>query len=194
MAGRPRNFDEIELIDKATEVFWQKGYSNTSAKDLMKAMEIGQGSFYHTFKGGKKELYQKSLTRVWKLSKSQLRAGFNQSENPLEFIKAFFLSLSDKPVSQNQKGCYAGNTLMESSYVDEDLKELAIKLLKELEIEFEKALTIAQEKGFLSKEKSPKIIANYLLNLWNGINVTLRMSPDKETSKAMIEMNLTVLE
>ena len=157
-------------------------------------MVFGQWRFYLTFKGGKKELYQKSLNRVWKLSKNQFAQGAKQAENPLEFIKVFFLSMADRTSDQNQKGCYAGNTLVESSYVDEELKELAISLLKEFEVEFEKALKLAQEMGLLSEEKSPQVLANYLLNLWNGINVTLRMDPDKDSYKSMIEMNLKVLD
>lgn len=193
MAGRPKNYSEEELLAKATEVFWQKGYHNASAKDLMTAMEIGQGSFYLTFKGGKKELYQKTLKRFWKANKHQFVQGVKQTENPLVFIKSFFLSILDESFERCQKGCFLGNTLVESSYVDEELRTLSISLLQEFEAEFEKALKFAQEKGMLGKGKLPKVIANYLLNLWNGMNVTLRMNPNKEMAKAMIEMNLEIL-
>jgi len=194
MAGRPRNFNEIELIDKATEVFWKKGYNNASAKDLMDAMQIGQGSFYGTFKGGKKELFKKSLSRVWKLGQTQISDGVKQAQNPINFIKTFFLSMVERPTNNIQKGCFGGNTLVEFSNVDDELKILAIELLNQLGPEFEKALLLAQERGYLDKNKSPKILAQFLLNLWNGANVTLRMNQNKEAYKTMIEMNLKILD
>src|SRR5690606_4205010 len=61
MAGRPKIFDEKEAIRKATDVFWKNGYEASSTEELLSAMGIGKGSFYLHFKGGKKELYQRSL-------------------------------------------------------------------------------------------------------------------------------------
>lgn len=195
MAGRPRNFKEEELIDKATEVFWQKGYSNTSAKDLMKAMEIGQGSFYLTFKGGKKELYRKSLTRAWRLYRKQLEQRNNRFENKLDFLKDFFRSVLNRNDLEINKGCFAGNTLIESTCVDDELKELATDLLIEFEEDIELVLIDAQKEGFLDKNKSPRIIAKYFINFWNGINITLRMkNTSKKQIKEMVELSLTVLD
>ena len=54
MAGRPKIFDEQEVISKASQIFWEKGYEAASAEELLKAMGIGKGSFYLFFKGGKK--------------------------------------------------------------------------------------------------------------------------------------------
>ena len=56
------------------------------------------------------------------------------------------------------------------------------------------ALIIAQEKGFLDKKKSVKVISKHLLNLWNGINITSRMKADRDTLRNMIEINLKVLD
>ncbi len=61
MAGRPKIFDKKDVIRKASEVFWKKGYEASSAEVLLSAMQMGKGSFYLHFKGGKKELYQRSL-------------------------------------------------------------------------------------------------------------------------------------
>lgn len=60
----PRNikFDYDRAIDRATQLFWERGYSNTSLRDLLKIMGIGEGSLYNTFKS-KKNLYLKCLKR-----------------------------------------------------------------------------------------------------------------------------------
>lgn len=193
MAGRPRNIEEDELISRATEVFWSKGYYNASAKDLMEAMDIGQGSFYNFFKGGKKELYQKSLRKFWKQAKNSFRVGVSNAENPVAFIRTFFYATIERPYRELQKGCFAGNTLVEASFVDEDLKLLAKQLLSELEMEFEDALLKAQKNNFLSSNKSPKILAKHLINLWNGINLSVRMGHKKNDLKVLIDTNLQVL-
>src|SRR5215475_11651497 len=58
--ARGLEFDFDKAIDKATSVFWKKGYSGTSLRDLLKAIGIGEGSFYNTLKS-KKQLYLECL-------------------------------------------------------------------------------------------------------------------------------------
>src|SRR5260221_12661435 len=54
--GRGIEFDYDKAIHKATLAFWRSGYSSTSLRDLLKAMRIGEGSFYNSVKS-KKHLY-----------------------------------------------------------------------------------------------------------------------------------------
>src|SRR5207253_8369600 len=58
--ARGLEFDYDKAIDKATRIFWKKGYSDTSLRDLLKGMGIGKGSFYNTLKS-KKQLYLECL-------------------------------------------------------------------------------------------------------------------------------------
>jgi len=194
MAGRPKHYEEDTLIDRAINVFWKKGYHAASAQDLMKAMEIGQGSFYHSFPGGKKELYQKSLTHFLKQSIRQFYAGLGESNDPIEFIRAFFNRIAERPQEDKQNGCYLGNALVEWSNLDEETQALSAELLLKLKEGFEKALTDAQKMGNLAEEKSPSLLATHLVNLWNGLNITQRMPIKDSQVKELIELNLRVLD
>ncbi|HRV92857.1 MAG TPA: helix-turn-helix domain-containing protein, partial [Anaerolineae bacterium] len=54
--ARPREFDENEVLDKAMDLFWQKGYEATSIQELLTAMGISRGSLYDAF-GDKHALF-----------------------------------------------------------------------------------------------------------------------------------------
>ena len=58
--GRNKDFDEEELLEKAVNVFWKKGYNATSAQDLVDALGINRSSLYNTYTD-KKTLFTKSL-------------------------------------------------------------------------------------------------------------------------------------
>src|SRR5512135_3236973 len=58
--GRKLEFNYERAVERATRVFWAKGYSAASMRDLLKAMGIGEGSFYHLF-GSKNRLYLECL-------------------------------------------------------------------------------------------------------------------------------------
>ena len=90
MAGRHRLFDGKEIIRKALTVFWKNGYHISSADELITAMGISTGSFYLSFKGGKKELYQGTLVQFASKCNNDFRNKLMQQENPALYIKDFF--------------------------------------------------------------------------------------------------------
>ena len=53
--GRPRSFDERRL-EKATRVFWAKGYDGATIDDLVAGMGVGRPSLYAVF-GDKRTLF-----------------------------------------------------------------------------------------------------------------------------------------
>src|SRR5450755_2912401 len=58
--GRPRNFDESAALDKATQVFWSKGYDGVTIDDLVAGMGVGRPSLYAVF-GDKRTIFLRVL-------------------------------------------------------------------------------------------------------------------------------------
>ncbi len=58
--GRPRSFDESEAVDRATQVFWAKGYDAVTIDDLVAGMGVGRPSLYAIF-GDKQTLFARCL-------------------------------------------------------------------------------------------------------------------------------------
>jgi TetR/AcrR family transcriptional regulator, transcriptional repressor for nem operon len=193
MAGRPKIFDEKEVVEKAVNVFWTKGYEAASADELLEAMGIGKGSFYLAFKGGKKELYEKSLTQYSERFNKQFLHDISISEDPLQLIRNFFLALADDPKSKQMKGCYIGNALVQLSDGDADTKLIAAGLLAGFEGIFTDVIRNAQQQKKLKNKAKPEVLGKYLINLWNGVNVTRRSNPGDQHLREVLEMSLQVL-
>lgn len=194
MAGRPKIFDEQEAIQKATEVFRNKGYDTASADELLGAMGIGKGSFYLAFKGGKQELYVRSIKQFAENFNKKIAQAIENSEDQIKFLRQFFLNLAYVEDCDAERGCYLGNALVQLSEKDQDIKKITAELLKGLQRVFAETIKKAQEKGQLKTKEDPEILAWHLTNLWNGIHVTRRMESSPEILRSMIEMNLKLLE
>jgi len=192
VAGRPKIFSEEDVLEKAGNFFWEKGYEASSTDELIKAMGIQRGSFYNTF-SSKKELYIRTINFHEKKSLEGFESLLKKSNNPLATIKEVFLSLCDCPLAEHQKGCFAGNTIAELSGIDQELAENAKKHLKEMQKIFFKALVRARNEGILILETDPNVLALYLLNLWNGLNITRRIYPDKTILKPLVKFQLEFL-
>ncbi|MCD0466974.1 TetR/AcrR family transcriptional regulator [Flavobacterium sp. ENC] len=192
MRGRPTIFKEQELLEKAQHVFWQKGYTATSLEDLLKAMQIGSGSFYNTFKGGKKELFSRAIQQR-REAFAEFKAIVDASAAPLEVIKDFYRSLADSDKQTHLQGCLIVNTVTEMTFVDELLEKEAVKVLKEVEQMYTAVIAKAQKDGIMKNKTNAEILGRYLITFWNGFNATRRMYPDNTILKAQIEMQLSIL-
>jgi AcrR family transcriptional regulator len=58
--GRPRSFDEDEALERATQVFWSKGYDGVTIDDLVAGMGVGRPSLYSVF-GDKRTIFLRAL-------------------------------------------------------------------------------------------------------------------------------------
>src|SRR5579863_3731806 len=58
--GRPRSFDERDALEKATQVFWSKGYDGVTIEDLVAGMGVGKPSLYAIF-GDKRTIFLRVL-------------------------------------------------------------------------------------------------------------------------------------
>jgi len=58
--GRPRSFDELGALEKATQVFWSKGYDGVTIDDLVAGMGVARPSLYSVF-GDKRAIFVRAL-------------------------------------------------------------------------------------------------------------------------------------
>ena len=192
MKGRPVTFDNEEVILKAQKVFWEKGYTATSLADLLTTTGMGSGSFYNTFKGGKKELFKKAIQQR-REAFIQFKAQLDSSESPIDLIKDFFRSIAAADQQTHLQGCLISNTVTEMTFIDSDLENQSIAILKDVEKMFTAAIEKGQQEGRIKNQTNPVILGRYLITCWNGLNVTRRMYPDHEILQKQIKMQLDII-
>lgn len=193
MTGRPKTFEEHEVIERAQRVFWRRGYSAASTDELLAAMGIGKGSFYLAFPGGKKELFQKTLQQFHRDSLSQLAQRVAASAQPVEVLKDYFYRIATAEPEAHEKGCYLANTVMEMAALDPELQHAAGQLLQQLEALFYTVIRQAQATGQLTNPTDARLLAQHLLTLWNGLSVTRRLYPDNAQLRKLLDFQLAML-
>lgn len=193
MAGRHRTFDEETVLNQATEVFWTKGFGSATTEDLLLAMDLNKGSLYNAF-GNKKQLFKTVVTHYAAAIFENLRNDIEISEEPMSVIRGFFREACDpKDLSSHMKGCFLGNAVAELASIDRELEMQAIDKLTTLEKIFKEGLDKARLSGQISSDTDTGHMARYLINIWNGINVTRRMYPRREELEPILKMSLQML-
>lgn len=192
MRGRPNVFDQKEIVLKAQEIFWEKGYNATSLSDLSNGTGAGAGSIYNAFRGGKKELFKKSLSQRREVLNS-FKNRLESSNNPVQLIKEYFLEIAFSCYKSHKKGCIVANTIVEMPFIDEELEIDAIEILKDTERLFINAILTEQGNGTLKSKIPAEVLAKYLITIWCGINSLRRIYPSKVVLEEQIELQLRIL-
>ena len=109
--GRKLEFDYGRAIERATRMFWAKGYSAASMRDLLKAMGIGEGSFYHLF-GSKNRLYLECLNHYNETATRCRLEALDAEPSVRKGLRDFFKGLIDdldnpkKPPCASWRGAF----------------------------------------------------------------------------------------
>ena len=103
--GRPRSFDERFALEKATQVFWSKGYDGVTIDDLVAGMGVVRPSLYSVF-GDKRTLFLRVL-RAYAETKGALAAKALLSPGTLRDSLAAFLRYTVETATEegSARGC-----------------------------------------------------------------------------------------
>ena len=137
--ARPREFDADDALERATRVFWAKGFEHTSLDELCAATGLGRSSLYAAF-GDKRGLYLKALARYEERSVARIAKAFEE-RTPREGLEAFLAGLIDDIVAgPGRSGCFIGNCAAELARLDRGASARVRASLERLEAAFRQVL------------------------------------------------------
>jgi AcrR family transcriptional regulator len=175
-----------EVIQKATMLFWEKGFHSTSMRDLQDRIDMRPGSIYAAF-GSKEGLFKEALKFYVENSFEKLE-GCTKEYSPLRALKQFFVSVVICNDEQRPtEVCMLVKTLTELPPENAELIEEAKGYLKGMEDLFASLLTQAQEEGELDSSKDTRRLARYLQMQLMGLRTYARTNADKESVKQLID-------
>jgi TetR/AcrR family transcriptional regulator, transcriptional repressor for nem operon len=166
---RVKQFNEDEVLYKAMELFWEKGYNATSMQDIVTCLGINRGSLYDTF-GGKQNLFDKSLSLYCSIHQEGTKDFLSKQNNVKDGIRNIFKAfIGEKGQDIDRRGCFCVNSTNEVAHENEYVNELLNDNKIFYETLFYDFLSKGQENGEISKEKDIKLIAFLIFTLFSGI-------------------------
>jgi len=190
---RLKSFDEKEVLTKAMNLFWTKGYSATSIQDLVTHLGINRASLYNTF-GDKDQLFKMSfdLYRISTIEQvSQLFSRNDQVKQGL--AELFYGAIEDVDTDRDSKGCFFVNTITEMVPNDMSLMN-AFEVVKADFINlFFQYLKKGKETGQLQTQHDLKSLATFLFVVYNGLKVVSKVNSDKTNVSESVTLALTLV-
>jgi TetR/AcrR family transcriptional repressor of nem operon len=175
--GRPRSFEESELLEEVMVAFWRHGYTATTYRSLEALSGVGIRSIANTF-GEKDELYAKALSRYRHRVAGNLTVMF---EHPsIDAIVSVFERVSSPAQGDDARnaGCLMVNTVFE---VDDPTEGIAVEVAQYRDLwrsTFQRALET-------DRILDPETRADFLVGaLWGALS-QIRLAGDTTAAQPM---------
>ena len=177
--GRPREFDETEVLEAAMRCFWAQGYEATSVRDLAGRMSITGASLYNAF-GDKRALYRRALDHYVHQTVRERVGRLEAGLPPLGAIRAFFDEIVERSAGDpHGRGCMLVNASLEAGLHDAELRRAVAGELAFIEAFFRRCVSAGQADGTVTSVQPAGALAQLLLSVLLGIRVLARTDPSR---------------
>lgn len=178
--GRPRQFEDEQVIDAAVAVFSENGFAGTSAQDLCDGTGLGRGSLYNAF-GSKQGLYEQALLRSHEKSMSSQLAILKQSGSAKERLRILlFWGIAEDLEHAEQHDAMVLFSALERGSKDEVVASLNTEYRQRLESALVSVFTEGQESKEFGKKASAIEMARGFLAGYYGLRVLNKNIMDKD--------------
>jgi TetR/AcrR family transcriptional regulator, transcriptional repressor for nem operon len=191
--GRPREFDRDDVLARALDVFWAKGYEATSLDDLTGAMGVGRGSLYNEF-NDKHSLFIAALDRYRADRLAQLTAILQGASTARAGIAAALRGTAMALWADEQRrGCLMVNSTTELAASDPAVAARARESFENTARAFRSALKQGQQSGELAGDLDVRATSRFLASTLNSLRLLAKMT-DRAVANDVVEVSLMALD
>ena len=191
--ARTKEFDTDEVLNKAIDLFWDKGYNGCSMQDVVDGLGLSRSSIYETF-GDKRQLFLEALKKYQRAGVEEMEKNLDKATDIRQVLTKVFESvLPDDLHCTVRKGCFMVNTAVELASHDPEIAAIVKANRQEVEDILTKAIKKGQRTGQVTSTLDPRSIARFIYTNLSGIRVTAEAGTDRKILEDIIKVSLSVL-
>lgn len=186
--ARPREFNPNEVLQTAIELFWEKGYFDSSVDEVVRLSGVAKYGIYGTF-GTKRELFIKALKQYASDRHRDIQGPIRKPNASLPEIRQFFkravklMTHEDAP-----HGCLIVNTGIELGLRDSEIRDFVSDFFLDTRDAMARCLANAEELGQIEALPDISSMATYLVTEFR----TALMLASSGCSKREIQAHLAI--
>jgi len=171
---RTKEFDQVDALDKAMNLFWKSGFARTSVRDLVSHTGVAHAGLYSVFED-KEGLFKKALARYASRNDDSLFSPLEQeSSGRISIEELFDDAVFKAKMGDFDNGCFLVNSACEFGGEDADVNEIVEHSYRRQKRAFENAITNGKSRGEISESINVDEICDLLVATLNGISTMIR--------------------
>lgn len=190
----PKQYDRIELLDRAIELFRRQGFTATSTADLVDELGVNRKSMYAEF-GSKQGLFEAALERYSRRHLSDVIAPIEAPDAGADEIRAVFTSYGSASRGWARgRGCLMCNTAVERAALDPGAGRYVAAYLDRLTRAFHHALRNASRDAQIDPDADLDELAAFFTMSLVGVAAVIRAEAPPAVVQAACRVATSVLD
>jgi TetR/AcrR family transcriptional regulator, transcriptional repressor for nem operon len=191
--ARQKEFNQDEVLQKAMEVFWRRGYEAASIQDLVQHMGINRQSMYDTF-GDKHALFLQALDRYREIQSRRVFEILDRPGSVKKNVRLLFEEAVERALSEEgRRGCFVGNATSELAGRCKETAMRTCKSMASAEKTFQRALMRGTEQGEF-RIRDTRAVARFFYCVLQGLVLMAKASRDRKLLNDVVKVTLSVLD
>ncbi|MBC3540254.1 TetR/AcrR family transcriptional regulator [Rufibacter sediminis] len=192
--ARTKVFDEDLILNKAMHLFWEKGYTATTAQDLVDRLGISRSSLYDTY-GDKHSLFVRALKKYRLERIDHVIQEAATAPDVEKYLRDMFEYVKNEALQENYaRGCFIVNSAVELAPCDPEVATIVQSITQDMEDAACNAIQRGQEQGVFTTQFSALSLSRFFLNTLNGLRVTVKVETRKQAFDDIINVCLAALK
>jgi AcrR family transcriptional regulator len=161
-------YDHDEIIEKATTLFWQRGFQAAGMRDIQQALDMRPGSIYARFQS-KEGLFKLVVEHYADNSAKRLKQ-VADSDSPLAALREFFETALTGPNEQRyMRQCLLVKSIAELDIIGDIAKKAVLESMQTLKAGFKEIVENCVDKSELPTDTPAELAAEWLQNQFVGL-------------------------
>jgi len=190
--ARPIGYDPKQVIFRAMNVFWEKGYETTSITDIVNVTGLKPGSLYNIY-GSKEGIFEAVLDMYSKINLEHIENLLFKGDDALENIEIFLNKAVINTISnENTNGCLLVKTLLVVPHKDKKVQDFVTTVYAQVEELLKKALIKAVENE--QTKVDPEYFSKFIITTIYGAHVYHKINRDTDALNESVNILLGILK
>ncbi|KAM3098397.1 TetR family transcriptional regulator C-terminal domain-containing protein [Phormidesmis sp. 146-12] len=189
-----REDTKLALIKAGRRIVVEKGYNHTGIQEILQAVGVPKGSFYHFFSS--KEEFGLAIIDDDSQMHDRIVEQYlgDISLSPLNRLKQYFtFKLEEFETLQYREGCLFGNLSQEMADQNETFRVRLQEAIDRWRDQFAACIQAAQDAGEVSKKQQAKDLAEFCLNSWEGALLQMKVTKSDAPLKNYMQFMFGVI-
>ena len=168
-----------KILDAAVQTLHERGFNGCGVQDITDAAGVPKGSFYNHFES-KEALGAEALDRFWQSRAcGYLRILSDESMRPIDRLQRYFATVGAAMATREYAcGCMIGNLSLELSDQSRLVRDRLASVFAGWTRAIETCLREAQQARQVRTDLNAAILADFLINAWQGAVLRTRVDKD----------------
>ena len=175
-----------ELVEKAQEIFWLKGFKGVSVKNLSEHLDVSPSVIYNKF--SKDQFFLDSLNYYTSNYSDPFLKQLRETTEGLQSLREFFYALIDGLLDKTfPKSCLMVNAIVELRNENSDVVKKYDDYLRVLKDSYKVVLEKAYNLGQIKEKNKIDEYAEFLLGVIFSLSILYKIKPIEELKQYIDE-------